>query len=321
VSRPRVVCTRRFPGGALDRLATRCELWVGPEEGVPAEALAGRLVDAEALICVVGDRVDAALLDGAPRLRLVATPAAGTDHVDLAAARARGLWVCHSVDATTDATADLAWALLLAAARRVVEGDRLVREGRFHGWSPSLLLGKQVSGATLGVVGAGRIGRAVLRRAAGFGMRLCYTRTGGPLPELEASGARHRSFLELLSESDFVSLHVPLTPATRHLIDARALASLRPGAILVNTSRGPVVDEAALAAGLDAGRPLAAALDVFEAEPDVAPALRRHERVVLSPHAGSATDVARARMMEEAVAAVEAVLLDGREPAGVVVRP
>ncbi|MHB8416570.1 MAG: 2-hydroxyacid dehydrogenase [Myxococcales bacterium] len=317
-----MVCSRRFPGGALDRLAARCELWVGPAEGTPRDVLLERCRGAEALICALGDRVDAELLERAPRLRIVATPAAGLDHIDLAVARERGLWVCHAPEATTEATADLAWALLLAVARRVVEGDRIVREGRFEGWSPTLLLGQPVAGATLGVVGAGQIGRAVLRRAVGFGMQLRYTRRGGPLESLEAElGASWRPLERLLAESDFVSLHVPLTAQTHHLIDARALASMRPDAILVNTSRGPVVDEAALAAALAAGRPRGAGLDVFEAEPAVHPELGKSERVVLSPHAGSATVAARARMIEEAVSAVEAVLLDNKEPPGAVVRP
>ncbi len=322
MSRPRVVVSTRFPGDALDRLTPRCDLWVGPAEGTPREELAARCADADALVCVLRDRIDAAFLAGAPRLRLVATPAAGTDHVDLAAARARGIWVCHAETGATEATADLAFALLLAAARRVVEGDRMVREGRFHGWTPSLLLGRQVAGATLGVVGAGQIGRAVLRRGKGFGMRLLYHRASGPLPALEAElGASHRDLGGLLAESDFVSLHVPLTEATRHLIDARALAAMRPGSVLVNTARGPVVEEAALAAALRAGRPAAAALDVFEAEPAVQPELLRDPRVVLSPHNGSGTELARATMMAEAVASVAALLLDGRDPPGAVVRP
>ncbi len=321
--KPRVVCTGPFPGTALARLAAHVDLWVGPEEGTPREQLLREGREAEGLICgLLSDRIDAGLLAGLPKLRIVATPTAGTDHIDLGAARERGLWVCHVPEATTEATADLAFALILAVARRVVEGDRLVRSGGFHSWRSSLLLGVELSGAVLGVIGAGRIGQAVLRRGAGFGMALRYTRLGGPLPALAGSfGARFQPLPELLAESDVVSLHVPLRPETRHLIDAAALARMRRDAILVNTSRGPVVDEAALAAALSQGRLRGAGIDVFEHEPDVHPGILASDRVVLTPHVGSATEATRARMIEGAVAAVEAVLLDHGEPRGAVVRP
>ncbi len=316
-----VVCTRTYPGPALSRLAARCDLWVGPDGGTPRPKLLERIADAEALICSLDDQVDAELLAHAPRLKIIATPAAGVDRIDLAAARARHLWVCNSPDGPAEATADLAWALILATCRRVVEGDRLVREGRFGGWTATLLLGLQVSGATLGVVGAGKIGGGVLRRGKGFGMKLLYHRHTGPLPPLEQElGVQHRTLDALLAESDVVSLHVPLTPATHHLIDAARLAQMKPGAVLVNTSRGPVVDEAALVVALEAGRLRAAGLDVFEHEPKVHPGLVRSERTVLLPHIGSATEAARSRMAAMAVDAVEAVL-DGREPDNALVRP
>ncbi len=321
MSPPRVVVSRPFPGRALEAAHGRLDLWVGPAEGTPREILLERLAGAEGLVCTLDDRVDEELLARAPALRIVATPTAGFEHIDLSAARARGLWVCHAPDATTEATADLTLALLLAAARRLVEADRFVREGRFRGWSPDLFLGLELSGATLGVVGAGKIGRAVLRRARAFGMRLLYERLGGPDEALEQElGASFRPLGALLEESDAVSLHVPLTAATRHLIDERALARMRPGAILVNAARGPIVDEAALARALDQGR-LRAALDVYEREPEVQPGLRSSDRAVLSPHLGSATVSSREAMMATALSAVVAVLLDGRPPRHALVTP
>jgi glyoxylate reductase len=317
----RVVCTRPYPGPALPRLAARCDLWIGPDEGTVRATLLEQIADAEGLICSLQDGVDAELLAHAPRLKIIATPAAGTDRIDLDAARAHHLWVCNSPDGPAEATADLAWALILAASRRVVEGDRLVREGRFAGWTSTLLLGLQVSGATLGVVGVGRIGSGVLRRGKGFGMKLLYHRQSGPLPSLDRElAAQHVDLDALLAGSDIVSLHVPLTPATHHLLDAVRLAQMKPGAVLVNTSRGPVVDEAALVAALESDHLRAAGLDVFEREPAIHPGLLRSERTVLLPHIGSATEAARSAMAETAIAAVEAVL-DGHEPANALVRP
>jgi glyoxylate reductase len=319
--RPRVVVTRPFPGNALVRLGVQCDLWVGPEEGTPRDLLVAQAAHAQGLICTLEDHVDAKLLAQLPELRIVATPAAGTNHIDLGAAQARGLWVCNAPDITTEATADVAFGLLLATARHLVEGDRLVREGRFTGWSPGLLLGADLVGATLGVVGAGRIGRAVLRRAHGFGMHLIYHRPGGSLPALEAElGAQFRPLEALLAESDVVSLHVPLTAETHHLIDAAALRRMKPGAILINTARGPVVDEAALVGALASGHLGGAGLDVYEDEPRLADGLRASERTVLAPHLGSATLKTRARMMEIAVEAVEAVLVEHRDPLHALVR-
>ncbi|MHB1843565.1 MAG: 2-hydroxyacid dehydrogenase [Deltaproteobacteria bacterium] len=319
---PRVVVTRPFPGQALERAAQRLDLWVGPPGGTERTELLARIADAQGLVCTLDDRVDEPLLSRAPALRVVATPAAGFDHIDLAAARARNLWVCHAPDATTEATADLAFALLLAAARRLVEADGFVRSGQFAGWSPSLFLGLELSGSTLGVVGAGRIGRAMLRRAHGFGMRLLYHRRQGPDPELERElGAAFRPFPSLLAESDVVSLHVPLTPETHHLVADAAFARMRPGAILVNSSRGAVVDEAALARALGSGRLRAAGLDVFEREPEVHPELLASPRVVLAPHLGSATEQSRDAMMASALTAVTDVLLDARPPARALIAP
>jgi glyoxylate reductase len=282
----------------------------GPQP-IPAAALARGVRDADGLLCLLTERIDAELLAAAPRLRAVANCAVGYDNIDVAAAAARGIVVTNTPDVLTETSADLAWALLLAAARRVVEGDRLVRSGVWPGWSPDLLLGTDVHGATLGIVGLGRIGAAVARRARGFGMRVLYTqrhRLRRP-----PAGARFTPLPRLLAQADFVSLHVPLTAATRHLIGARELTRMKRTAILVNTSRGPVVDERALVRALASGRIAAAGLDVYEREPETPAALRALPNVVLTPHIASATTETRRRMAILAAMNLAAALA-GREP-------
>lgn len=274
-----------------------------------AELLAA-LADADGLISLLDVRVDEELLAAAPRLRVVANHAVGFDNVDLAAATRRRIAVTNTPDVLTDATADFTFALILAAARRLGEGEALARSGAWRGWAPDQLLGQSVAGRTLGVVGFGRIGQAVARRAAGFAMPVLYA---SPRP-VELAGARRVELGELLAGADVVSLHCPLTPATRHLIDAAALARMKPTAVLVNTARGPCVDEEALAAALERGTIAAAGLDVFENEPSIHPALLASRKVILAPHLGSATLEARggmARLCAEAVVAV----LAGRRPA------
>jgi glyoxylate reductase len=288
-----------------------------PEQGHWDRArLLAEVPGADGLIALLVDPVDAELLAAAPGLRVVANFAVGFDNVEVAAASARGVVVTNTPDVLTDATADFAFALLLAAARRVVEGDALVRSGRWTGWAPGQLLGAEVAGRTLGLIGLGRIGQAVARRARGFDLRVLHT---GPRPvaAAEALGAERVPLPALLAESDFVSLHCPLTDETRGLIDAAALAQMKPGAILVNTARGACVDEAALAAALGAGHLGGAGLDVFAAEPLVHPDVLASPRVVLAPHAGSATTTARRRMGEICATAVRAVL-EGRRPDTVV---
>ena len=253
--------------------------------------------DCDALLCLLTDRIDEALLARAPRLRIVANMAVGTDNVDLAAARARGVAVSNTPDVLTDATADLAFALLLAAARRLPWADRYVRAGGFVGWRPDLGIGLDVTGRTLGVVGWGRIGRAVAERARGFRMEVIWHgRSGGV------------SLDELLARSDFVSLHVPLTPETRHLIGERELRRMRPHALLVNTARGPIVDEAALVRALREGWIAGAGLDVFEREPALTNGLADLPQVALAPHLGSATTATRSRMAELAAENIVAAL-------------
>ena len=301
-ARPRVFATRRLPGGALARLAEHCELELWQGGGAPpAEAVAAGARDADGLLCLLTDAVDAALLAACPRLRVISSCSVGVDHIDLAAARARGIPVGHTPGVLVETTADLAFGLLLAAARRLVEADRYVREGRWsfeHRWDPEALLGRDLHGATLGIVGLGAIGQALARRAGGFGMRvLGWSRTPRGVPGVEAC-----AFDALLARADFVSVHVALTPQTRDLFCARAIAAMRPGAILVNTARGGIVDEAALAAALASGRLAAAALDVFAREPlDPASPLLAAPNLLLTPHIGSASIATRTRMADLAV--------------------
>lgn len=301
--RPRVYATRALPGEAFRRLAERAELLVWPGPGAPPPGVLRAGTEAsEGLLCLLTDRIDRELLEASPRLRVVSSCSVGVDHVDLAAARARGIPVGHTPGVLTETTADLAFALLLAAARRVPEADRFVRASGWTAerrWEPDLLLGRDVHGATLGVIGLGAIGRAVARRAAGFGMRvLGWTRSRRVVPGVDSVDLD-----TLLAESDLVTLHVALAAETRGLLGARELARMKPGAILVNTTRGGVVDETALAEALARGHLGGAGLDVFEEEPlPAASPLRRLENVVLLPHIGSASIATRERMAELAVA-------------------
>ncbi len=263
---------------------------------IPRDELLARVQGCQALMPMPTDRVDDAVMAAGPLL-VVANHAVGVDNVDLEAARARGVVVTNTPGVLTEATADLTMALILACARRVVEADRLVRDGGFQGWRPTMLRGMDLWGAQLGIVGKGRIGTAVARRAAAFGMEIAWnTRRKG------------MAFEELLATSDVVSLHCPLTPETRHLIGADQLAAMKPGAILINTARGPVVDEAALARALKTGAIAGAGLDVFEAEPAVHPDLLPLSNVVLLPHLGSATWQTRRRMAEKAARNLVAAL-------------
>jgi glyoxylate reductase len=243
------------------------------------------------------DRVDGDVLRSASRLRVVGNCAVGYDNIDIQAARERGIVVVNTPNVLTDATADFAWALLLAAGRRVAEADRFVRAGHFAGWRLELMLGQELSGRTLGIVGLGRIGAAVARRGLGFGLHVLYTQRTRAALELERElAAEFVTFDELLGRSDFVSIHVPLSLETRHLFDDKALSRLKPSSILVNTSRGAVIDEAALAQALLERRIAGAGLDVFEREPEIHPALLALDNVVLAPHVASATEATRAKM-------------------------
>jgi glyoxylate reductase len=271
------------------------------------------LPTADALLPLLSVRVDDALLARAPRLRIVANYAVGYDNVDLTAATRRRVVVTNTPDVLTPATADLTLALLLAAARRLREADLLIRSGTWRGWSPGELVGLDLDGALLGVVGMGRIGRAVAARARGFGMRIAYASPRS----LDVPDAQHLPLDELLARADVVTLHCPLSPSTRHLIGARELARMKPTAIVVNTARGPIVDEAALADALARGQIAGAGLDVFEDEPRVHPGLVASPRAVLAPHLGSATRGARAGMAESAARSIRD-LFAGERPAHVI---
>lgn len=315
----KVVVAARLPGRIAEILAGH--VVVGPPPGeaqLPRERLLAELGDAEGLLSLLSLRIDEALLGRAPRLRVVANYAVGFDNVDLQATARRGIVVTNTPDVLTDATADLTLALMLAAARRLPEGAAMIREGRWHGWEPEQLPALDLDGAQLGIVGLGRIGRAVARRARGFGLQLVYAQPRRAAAEVEAAlGARFVGLDELVATSDIVSLHCPLLPATRHLIDAERLGRMKPGAVLVNTARGAVIDEAALAAALAAGRLGGVGLDVFEDEPRVHPGLLASPRAVLMPHLGSSTVGTRRRMAELAAQSIADVLA-GRRPAHVV---
>jgi glyoxylate reductase len=304
----RVFVTRRLPGPALQRLAKHHEVEVWPGELPPDRgALAAGVAAADGLLSLLTDRVDAALIDGAPHLRAIANYAVGVDNIDLDAARQRGIQVGNTPDVLTEATADLTFALLLAAARRLPEALAAVPAGQWRTWEPARWLGAEVHGATLGIVGYGRIGRAVAERAQGFSMRVLHTGAGGC--ELD----------ELLGASDFVSLHCPLTPATHHLIDERALMTMKPEAILINTARGPIVDQAALARALRDGRIAGAALDVTDPEPPAGDdPLLGAPNLLITPHIGSATRAARERMAALAVENLLAALAGDTMPHRVV---
>ncbi len=289
--KPILYLVRDLPQGDLTPLAPLLDIRGGGAP-LPRPALLEAARDAEVLVVTYIDRVDAALVEGLPRLRHLASYGVGVNHLDLEACRRRGVLVTNTPGVVTDATADHAMALLLAAARRVAEGDRVVRAGGWTRVDPAWLLGTEVTGKTLGIVGFGRIGQAVARRAAGFDLRVLYT---GPRA-VDFPGARRVDLDELLAQSDFVSLHVPLTPATRHLLSRERLARMRPGAVVVNTARGPVVDDAALAEALGSGQLAAAGLDVFPDEPRVPAAYLGLENVVLTPHLGSGTRETRAAM-------------------------
>ena len=297
----RVLLTRRIPSAILERLQSSVDvdLYEGPS-AMPAEELARRIKDKDGLIAVLTDKVTGELVAGAPRLKVVANIAVGYDNIDVPAVKARGIVVTNTPDVLTEATAELTWTLILSAARRVTEGDRLIRHNGWKGWSLDFMLGTELRGKQLGIIGRGRIGRAVAAKAPAFGMHAVF--------------AKHDlSVDELLISSDVISIHTPMTPETRHMIDRRALARMKRTAILVNTARGPIVDEEGLAWALKERLIAAAALDVYEREPAVHPALLELENVVLAPHLGSATRETRTAMIDLAVNNVLAVL-SGRPP-------
>jgi glyoxylate reductase len=307
---PKILITRRLPSAVLSKLEAAAEIDLHTGDGaIPAEELRARIADKDALISLLTDAVDRSVVDAAPSLKVIANVAVGYNNIDIPYALSRGVVVTHTPDVLTESVADFTWALILAITRRLAEGERVVRRGAWKGWALDFMLGTELRGKQLGLVGVGRIGRAVAARAAAFGMRVAFTEVF----ETTVDGAEAMSFDRLLTTSDIVSLHVPLTPETRHLIDKRTLARMKRSAFLINTARGPVVDEAALAWALQQHLIAGAALDVFENEPAVHPDLLTLENVLLVPHLASGTTETRTAMAELAADNVLAVL-QGRAP-------
>lgn len=320
MTRPRVYICRKVPEPVLEIISGACDyaMWDRADEAVPRAVLLEQAAAVDGLYTFLSDRVDAELLDRAPRLRVVANVAVGYDNIDVAACTARGVLVTNTPDVLTETTADLAFALLLAAARRIVEGQKLIERGEWRNWHLYFMTGVDVYGATLGIIGAGRIGSAVARRARGFGMRVIY-HNRRPNPALEAEvGAGYRTLDDLLRESDFVVLLAPLTAETRGMIGERELGLMKPTAVLVNAARGPLVDEAALYRALKDRRIYAAGLDVFEREP-IGPdhPLLSLPNCVCVPHIGSATVATRTRMATLAAENLVAALTGRRPPSPV----
>lgn len=302
MSKPNILVTRRVPQECLDLLKPHFRIeHHNRETAIPRGRLLRSVRDKAGVLCLLTDKIDTELLAAAPRLAAVSTFSVGYDHIDVPACKARGVSVTNTPGVLTESTADFTWALLMAAARRVVEGDAYMRGGRYKGWDPLMILGTDVFGKTLGVIGFGRIGQAVAKRAGGFSMRVLYYDTRRA-PE-EAEKALNASFVpldELLRESDYVSVHTVLDTSTRHLIGERAFGLMKRSAYLINAARGPIVDEKALVRALKTGRIRGAGLDVYEREPKMAPGLAARRNAVLAPHLASATLETRVKMGEMA---------------------
>jgi glyoxylate reductase len=314
MSRPKVLSTHALFPAARAILDAHCEVeyWTAPEP-IPRAELLQRVADKDALVCLLTEKIDQELLAAGPGLRIVANVAVGYDNINVAACTARRVVATNTPGVLDETTADFAWTLLMAIARRLLEGDQLARSGQWTGWNLDQLCGADVWGKTLGLVGLGRIGRAVARRALGFRMRVLYNDAIRAPQEVEREV--HAEFVDrdtLFAQSDFISLHVPLLPDTRHLISADRLAQMKPTACLINTSRGPVVDEAALAEALQKGRIAGAALDVYEQEPKIHPGLPGLKNVILAPHMASASLETRTKMACMAAENVLAQLSGGR---------
>lgn len=317
--KPRVLVTRALPEAGLRELRERCDVTVFSADRQPTRAeLLELLPSCDGLLCTLMDAVDDELLAAAPRLKAISNYAVGYDNIDVTAATRRGLPVTNTPGVLTVATAEMAWALMMAVTRRIVEGDHYVRDGRWTGWSPMMLLGMELSGKTLGIVGCGRIGLAVAKRAKAFEMQVLYTnrRRLDEATEQEY-GLQYAALDDLLAASDVVSLHLPYAQESHHLIDRDKLHRMKQTAYLINTARGAVVDEAALAAALKEGRIAGAGLDVFEREPAVHPDLLGLDNVVLAPHLGSATLETRTKMAEMAAVNLARVL-HGEHPLSLV---
>jgi glyoxylate reductase len=306
---PRVLLTRRIPSSSLATLEAHCDVDLNEATGsLASDDLKRRLDGKDGLICLITEKITAEVLDAAPQLKVVANIAVGYDNIDVPAAKARGIVVTNTPDVLTEAVAELTWGMIFAITRRIVEGDRLVRRGAWKGWALDFMLGTELGGKQLGIIGRGRIGRAVAAKAAAFGMHVVFAARGTERP-----AAGEMSLDELLVSSDVISIHTPMTPGNRHMIDRKALARMKRSAFLVNTARGPIIDEEGLAWALKERLIAGAALDVYEREPEVAAALMDLENVVLVPHLGSATRETRTAMADLAVRNAIAVL-DGNPP-------
>lgn len=293
-----ILVTGNLPASVLDTLRREFQVQCHTDDRPMSRSkLIDSIHDKVGLLSMITDEINDELLDHAPKLIMIANMAVGYNNIDIDAATRRGILVSNTPGVLTEATADLAFSLILGTARRIAEGDRMVREGRFRFWAPFHFLGREVSGKTLGIIGMGRIGKAVARRAQGFQMPILYF-SRNPLEKAveEELNARHVPLKDLLGESDFVSLHIPLSSDTRYFIGYRELSMMKPTAFLVNTSRGPVVDEKALLRALQNGTIAGAGIDVYENEPSITPGLEKLDQVLLLPHVGSATLETRTRM-------------------------
>ncbi|HQP27469.1 MAG TPA: D-glycerate dehydrogenase [Candidatus Syntrophosphaera sp.] len=311
--KPKIFITRNIPQPALDRLAEVFDISIhANDKAIGRQQLMEAVKDMDALLCLLTDSIDKELLEAAPRLKCVSNLAVGFNNIDLEYARSRNIAVCNTPGVLTETTADLTWALLLACARRVVEADNYARSGRFEGWEPLLMLGVDVFSKTLGIIGMGRIGSAVARRAEGFGMKVLWFDPQVD-PKTVSDKYERADLRHLCSSSDFISIHVPLTPDTHHLVNVELLSLMRPTAVLINTARGPIVDEEALIKALRDKKIAAAGLDVFENEPEIPAELLELENAVLLPHIGSASIETRTKMAlmaaENAIAVIQ-----GTEP-------
>jgi len=309
MAKPKVLVTRRVPQECLDLLKPHFELeHFNKGVAIPRKRLLKSVKDKDGLLCLLTDKIDDELLAAAPNLKVVSTFSVGYDHIDVPACKARGVTVTNTPGVLTESTADFTWALLMAASRRVVEGDAYMRGGKYKGWDPLMLLGTDVAGKTLGVIGLGRIGQAVAKRAGGFSMKVIYYDTRrAPLEAETALNAKFVPFDELLRESDFVSVHTVLDEGTRHLLDDRAFGLMKKSAYLINAARGPIVDEKALVRALKSDKIRGAGLDVYEWEPKMAPGLASCRNAVLAPHLASATLETRIKMGQMAASG----LVDG----------
>lgn len=314
--RPNVYVTRMLPDPAIELLKQHCDVEINPDDRVlTREELIDKVRGRDAVLCLLTDTIDDEVFEAAgPQCKIFANYAVGYNNIDVTAATKRGIIITNTPGVLTDATADLAWALLFATARRIVESDKFMRSGQFKGWGPLMFLGADITGRTLGVIGAGRIGANFAKKAKGFDMTILYNDIAPNEAFEKETGAKFVDRETLLKESDFVSIHVPLTPQTKHLISDNELKMMKKSTILINTSRGPVVDEKALVKALKEGEIWGAGLDVFENEPEMEPGLAELDNVVVVPHIASATIETRTKMGLMAVNNILAVFRGENPP-------